>query len=204
MGGRECCELSNRKGQIEYCWPRQLHLGYIYLECGSNDPWLAEHRAWTKTAAAHDFHYEYRESPGKHDYAYWRETLRTLLPRVNDQLQRHHRDWQRNTSWEPLLGKWTSVAVIPDGELSFTTLFEIKDGRLSGQSEGGPDGVQTFDRIQFEDGSLNYRSYQRERIIEVRAEMTKEGTFVGEWIVANPQGQPAASGEWRASRTLTE
>ena len=77
--------------------------------------------------------------------------------------------------------------------------FEIQKGQLSGQSKGN-EGEQRFDRIAFDEGSLTYRTYQDERIVDVRAHMAKDGKLEGEWSIADGSGKTVASGEWRAER----
>ena len=173
----------------------------FFVECGVRDPWLAGHRAWVREAAERGLQYEYRESPGRHDYAYWRSSVQELLPKLSARLSQHVASAEREAAWRPLLGKWDSFAVVPQGgELKFETVFEIWKGQLSGRSKGN-EGEQRFDRIAFEEGSLTYRTYQEERIIDVRAHLTKGGKLEGEWSVADGSGKTVAAGEWRAERS---
>jgi len=176
--------------------PKQAY----FIECGAGDPWLAAHRSWVHEASKRGLRYEYRESPGRHDYAYWRSCVRELLPKLSGRLSQHAVVAERELAWQPLLGEWHSFAVVPQGgELKFETVFEIQKGQLSGQSKGN-EGEQRFDRIAFDEGSLTYRTYQDERIVDVRAHMAKDGKLEGEWSIADGSGKTVASGEWRAER----
>ena len=135
----------------------------FFIECGSDDPWLVGHRSWIREASERGLRYDYRESPGRHDYAYWRSTVRELLPKLSARLGQHTAAAERELVWQPLLGQWHSFAVIPQGvELKFETVFEIQKGLLTGTSKGD-EGEQRCDRIAFEGGSLTYRTYQSER-----------------------------------------
>jgi S-formylglutathione hydrolase FrmB len=59
-----------------------LGLPYLYIDCGAADPFLPSNRELAAILQERRVSYEYRETPGAHNWSYWnrqiREVLRTL------------------------------------------------------------------------------------------------------------------------------
>jgi S-formylglutathione hydrolase FrmB len=58
---------------------RQSLLPYLYLDCGSDDPWLATNRDFVNILLERKIVHEYRQLPGGHLWAYWDRQLREVL-----------------------------------------------------------------------------------------------------------------------------
>lgn len=55
---------------------------YLYLDCGTDDPFFSTNRDFTSLVRAHKFAYEYHELPGNHNWTYWNARIRYLLDEV--------------------------------------------------------------------------------------------------------------------------
>ncbi len=63
---------------------------YLYLANGIQDDFgdrLLLYRTFADSARAHGLHYEYRETPGKHDWGYWDQEIRGVISRLREQWQ---------------------------------------------------------------------------------------------------------------------
>lgn len=62
-------------------FPRERRglLPYIYLDCGTRDPWLAHNRALAEQLLAHGLTHEFRQLPGEHVWPYWDKQLGEIL-----------------------------------------------------------------------------------------------------------------------------
>lgn len=52
---------------------------YLYLDCGTDDPFLVTNLAFTSALRAHNFAYEYHELPGNHNWDYWNARIHYFL-----------------------------------------------------------------------------------------------------------------------------
>ncbi len=179
----------------------QSPLPYLFLECGVEDPWIGAHRKWVAALQSKKISYEYRESPGKHDYAYWRIALTDLLPRLAKRVKENRRRWDKEREWRSLLGEWHAVAEISEGnEFKLETVFAVKNGKLTGTSDSAQ-GKSVFDRVTLDDGVMRYWTFTSERTVHVEAEIGLDGGMLGKWSILDSEGTPQASGPWRASRS---
>jgi len=55
-------------------------LPQLYIDCGTDDPFLASNRALHADLDRLSIKHDYREQPGAHDWAYWNQQIRVLLP----------------------------------------------------------------------------------------------------------------------------
>lgn len=106
-----------------------------------------------------------------------------------------------------LAGEWSSIAVLPDGTESAATvsLSQSKDGKLSGYLDG-ENGKSNFDSVTVQDNIVRF-VLQLEvsgemRDIDIEAEIQKDGTLSGEWILVVGDTE-AATGAWSAKRKIT-
>ena len=53
---------------------------YLYLDCGTSDPWLAGNRLLAEALAKNSYNYEFHEVPGGHSWDYWDRRIREFLP----------------------------------------------------------------------------------------------------------------------------
>ncbi len=53
---------------------------YLYLDCGTTDPWLAGNRLLAEALAKNSYNYEFHELPGGHSWDYWDRRIRQFLP----------------------------------------------------------------------------------------------------------------------------
>jgi putative tributyrin esterase len=54
-------------------------LPYVYLDCGTEDPLLSSNRSFVDILLARKIPHEYRQLPGKHEWAYWDAQLQDVL-----------------------------------------------------------------------------------------------------------------------------
>lgn len=52
---------------------------YLWLACGTDDPWLEVNREMARALKARGLAYEYHERPGGHDWTFWDWSIRTWL-----------------------------------------------------------------------------------------------------------------------------
>jgi S-formylglutathione hydrolase FrmB len=53
---------------------------FLYLDCGTSDPWLAGNRLLADALAKNSYNYEFHEVPGGHSWDYWDRRIREFLP----------------------------------------------------------------------------------------------------------------------------
>ena len=58
---------------------RKALLPYLYLDCGTRDPWLASNRAFAAQLLEHGLTHEFRQLPGEHIWPYWDKPLVEIL-----------------------------------------------------------------------------------------------------------------------------
>jgi S-formylglutathione hydrolase FrmB len=58
---------------------RQVLLPYFYLDCGTDDPWLASNRDFSGLLLERKIVHEYRQLPGGHIWTYWDRQLQEVL-----------------------------------------------------------------------------------------------------------------------------
>jgi S-formylglutathione hydrolase FrmB len=54
-------------------------LPYVYLDCGTEDPFLSSSRSMSEILLAHKIPHEYRELPGTHSWTYWDSQVEGVL-----------------------------------------------------------------------------------------------------------------------------
>jgi S-formylglutathione hydrolase FrmB len=70
----------------EFPAERRAMLPYLYLDCGSDDPWLANNRAFADILLERKIVHEYRQVPGNHIWDYWDRQVREVLIVAGDRL----------------------------------------------------------------------------------------------------------------------
>jgi putative tributyrin esterase len=65
---------------------RQPLLPYIYLDCGTDDPWLASNRDFAGVLLERKIVHEYRQLPGNHVWNYWDRQLREVMRIAADRM----------------------------------------------------------------------------------------------------------------------
>jgi len=63
----------------EFPAQRQSLLPYLYLDCGTDDPWLVANRAFADILLERKMVHEYRQLPGGHVWPYWDQQVREVL-----------------------------------------------------------------------------------------------------------------------------
>lgn len=63
----------------EFPAERLALLPYLYLDCGSNDPWRANNRAFADILLERKVVHEFRQVPGNHTWNYWDRQVREVL-----------------------------------------------------------------------------------------------------------------------------
>lgn len=61
-------------------------LPYLYLDCGTEDPWLSTNRAFAKILRERRITHDYKEHPGGHEWKYWDRRLPEILGTVEQKL----------------------------------------------------------------------------------------------------------------------
>jgi putative tributyrin esterase len=69
-------------------FPAELNplLPYIYLDCGTDDPWLASNRDFSGLLLERKMIHEYRRLPGGHIWSYWDRQVREVLRIAADRM----------------------------------------------------------------------------------------------------------------------
>ena len=70
----------------EFPSDRQALLPYVYLDCGTEDPWLASNRDFSGILLERKMVHEYREVPGNHIWPHWDKQLREVMRVVADRM----------------------------------------------------------------------------------------------------------------------
>jgi putative tributyrin esterase len=60
---------------------------YLYIDCGTSDPWLAGNRLLVEAFSTSGYPYEFHEVPGGHGWDYWDRRVREFLPLLMKKLQ---------------------------------------------------------------------------------------------------------------------
>ncbi len=63
----------------EFPAERQSQLPYLYLDCGTDDPWLESNRDFVNILLERKIVHEYRQLPGGHIWHYWDRQVREVL-----------------------------------------------------------------------------------------------------------------------------
>lgn len=63
----------------EFPTDRQALLPYVYLDCGTDDPWLASNRDFSGVLLERRIVHEYRQLPGNHLWTYWDRQVREVM-----------------------------------------------------------------------------------------------------------------------------
>jgi putative tributyrin esterase len=58
---------------------RRSLLPYFYMDCGTDDPWLASNRDFSAVLLERKIVHEYRQLPGNHVWTYWDRQLREVM-----------------------------------------------------------------------------------------------------------------------------
>ena len=70
----------------EFPQERRPLLPYLYLDCGSDDPWLATNRDFVNILLERKMVHEYRQLPGRHIWNYWDRQLPEVLRVAADRM----------------------------------------------------------------------------------------------------------------------
>ena len=54
-------------------------LPYLYVDCGTSDPWIGINREFAQLLAARGIAHEFHEPPGGHDFRYWDRQIEVML-----------------------------------------------------------------------------------------------------------------------------
>lgn len=65
---------------------RLASLPYLYLDCGTEDGWIASNRALVEILLARKIPHEYRQMPGGHDWGYWDARVRYVLDLASERM----------------------------------------------------------------------------------------------------------------------
>ena len=70
----------------EFPSDRQALLPYLYLDCGTDDPWLTSNRDFSSVLLERKIIHEYRQLPGGHIWTYWDRQLREVIRIAGDRM----------------------------------------------------------------------------------------------------------------------
>lgn len=70
----------------EFPADRQALLPYLYLDCGTEDPWLASNRDFSHILLERKIVHEYRQLPGSHVWTYWDRQVREVMRIAADRM----------------------------------------------------------------------------------------------------------------------
>jgi hypothetical protein len=63
-------------------------LPFLYLDCGTEDPFLPTNRELKLILEQRKIPHEYRELPGTHEWAYWDRQIRDVLQMAEQRMNR--------------------------------------------------------------------------------------------------------------------
>ncbi|MGA8145589.1 MAG: alpha/beta hydrolase-fold protein [Candidatus Acidiferrales bacterium] len=69
------------------CAAGPAKLSYLYLDCGSQDGFLATNRQFATLLQSRSIPYEYHELPGGHEWPYWDSRLPIVLTALMSRIQ---------------------------------------------------------------------------------------------------------------------
>lgn len=206
---------------------------HIYIDCGSSDFLLEANRRFVRELSERGIDYEYREVPGKHEFAYWKRNVRTSLDRQLEALARARRDApdsesdaesesretpakgdgspeKRAATEASVAGTWKVTAMLPDGSTSDSTLRVTRRGEgVSARAEwnDGEDGID-LDSAVYRDERLDLEvEVVRDGeagLVRVSAKLTRPGRLEGRWSFHDSSGVEVWSGDWRAELEKAE
>jgi S-formylglutathione hydrolase FrmB len=177
----------------------------IYVDCGGQDFLLESSRAFVRELAAAGADYEYREMPGKHDFAYWKANVRYSLSRQLEAMaQAAEAARKRPPSPETLAaltGAWKGRGTLPQGgERQSVIHLERKGDGLAGSFET-EERKGDLSRVRVEGDVLVFEiDVERDGqkgMIRVDARL-KDGKLAGTWSARMADGTELASGDWQA------
>jgi S-formylglutathione hydrolase FrmB len=184
----------------------------IYIDCGAQDFLLESNRAFVRELASAAADYEYRELPGRHDFAYWKANVRTSLSRQLEamaQAAEKARSAPHAAKEAPAAapaaarvdGSWKLLVDIGGQSNDYTLRIRAAGDKLEGVLVSPRSGEHKFQTVAWKDGKLHMeilRNYEGQEIKwKYDGELTEKG-LAGKVV---PEGfENEFSGTWTAER----
>ena len=191
---------------------RDGQLPHLYLDCGSQDSFLAANRHFVAELAEQRVAYEYRELPGGHNFDYWRTHVRYSLERQIEvfattaqppqvaQTAEPQRAKSRQDGAAAVAGVWDLLAETPDGEEIEIVLTLERDGEKLGGLFHSERGEREIEEASYEDDALRIKIPSREGAWVVLRGKFEDGSLVGGWEIQDKNETVYLRGDWEAAR----
>ncbi len=181
---------------------------HLYFDCGSKDFLLPPNRDFAKLLAKLGVDYEYREVPGKHDFAYWKRNVRYSL---TEQLKAFERAKAAaksvaKNSGGSIAGDWAVEVVWNEDTTSdYTLKLREKGSSWSGTLISPRSGEHKIKKVTVKDGTVRLeldREFQGNPITLVYEGKLEKGVLSGKAVVAGFEDQ--AEIEWSGKRVAAQ
>ncbi len=130
---------------------------HLYIDCGSRDFLLESNRTFVRELAKRGVDYEYREVPGKHDFAYWKRNVRYSLTRQLEALETAAAAAKKSEPegvpadpYAAILGTWALKVVLNDNPLDYEMRFKKSAGKLEAVYVSPRSGEYPATPVEFE------------------------------------------------------
>jgi putative tributyrin esterase len=185
---------------------------HLYIDCGSQDFLLESNRNFVRELARLGIDYEYREVPGKHDFAYWKRNVRHSLSLQLEALARAAAAAPSSapaaaggSGHRELAGSWRLLVDFDGNVFDYILQFREEEGKLAAMLHSPRSGEHRFQAASFEQGLLKM---EIERQIQgTTVKFVYEGKLSEKGLAGTivPEGfEDQIQGKWQAERKKPE
>jgi putative tributyrin esterase len=182
----------------------------FYVDCGAQDSLLEANRAFVRELASAGADYEYREMPGKHDFAYWKANVRYSLSRQLEamaQAAEAARTAPAPAASAPAArtgrvdGNWKLLVNLGDQTNDYTLKILTAGEKLEGILVSPRSGEHKFQSVTWKDGKLHMEIIRDLGGMEIKFKYDGELTEKGLAGKVVPEGfEDQFSGTWTAEK----
>lgn len=175
---------------------------HIYIDCGSRDFLLDSNRKFVAHLASLKVDYEYRETPGAHEYSYWKANVRYSLTRQLEALSAASASKKKATAVAAggITGTWSLLLKIFDQDIDYDLRIKEEEKKLKATLISPRSGEHEVRAVSFTDGVLRME-IERE-INGSNVTFVYEGKLDGKKLsgTVGLKEQPDVKGEWSGER----
>jgi len=174
----------------------------VYIDCGAQDFLLESNRTLVAELGKLGYAYEYRETPGAHDFRYWKRNVRYSLAHQLDALKKAQAAAPAAAlAAASVSGLWKVTSVLPSGEAAESTLTLRQEGeKISGRAEWAT-GSTDLSRGSLKEGKLvldvDFERDGQKGMVRVEAKLDG-AKLSGTWKALNEQKELIFEREWSA------
>ena len=177
---------------------------HIYIDCGSGDFLLESNRKFVAHLATLKVPYEYRETPGGHDFRYWKSNVRYSLTQQLKALETAAQTKKElvasSESGGDFAGAWKLTVNYGDQDLDYDLRIQQEAGTWKAVLISPRSGEHPFKSVSVKDGALRMeidRDIEGNSVTFVYEGKLQEGKLKGKVTLA---GQSDFSGEFEGEK----